>query len=54
VPCHRVVAANGSIGGFMGDTKGKSIQKKMFLLAQEDVNIVDNRVANFENRRFSF
>ena len=27
VPCHRVVSADGSIGGFRGKTKGKAIQE---------------------------
>lgn len=44
VPCHRVVAANGSIGGFMGDTKGEAIQKKIALLESEGVKIKKNKV----------
>lgn len=34
VPCHRVVAANG-IGGFMGETDGKPLQIKLWLLEHE-------------------
>lgn len=36
VPCHRVVGSNG-IGGFMGSTKGKAIEKKKKLLREEGV-----------------
>lgn len=37
VPCHRVVASNGSIGGFHGQTEGAMILKKMQLLREEGV-----------------
>ena len=36
IPCHRVVAANGGIGGFSG-----GIEVKRFLLALEGATIVD-------------
>lgn len=35
VPCHRVVAADGSIGGFHGQREGAMIEKKRRLLAEE-------------------
>lgn len=35
IPCHRVIASDGSIGGFFG--KSKLIQKKMDILATEGV-----------------
>lgn len=35
VPCHRVIAANGSIGGYFGHTTGKMIIRKRELLKQE-------------------
>jgi len=44
VPCHRVVSAKGSIGGFMGDTTGKSIDKKIALLRKEGVKIKKNKI----------
>jgi methylated-DNA-[protein]-cysteine S-methyltransferase len=44
VPCHRVVSADGSIGGFMGKVKGKAIQKKITLLKKEGVKIKENKV----------
>jgi methylated-DNA-[protein]-cysteine S-methyltransferase len=35
IPCHRVVAARGSLGGFMGVTEGDPIAIKRWLLAHE-------------------
>ena len=35
VPCHRVVAAGGSIGGYFGLRDGEMIEHKRRLLAQE-------------------
>lgn len=36
VPCHRVVAADGSIGGFGGHRDGEYIERKRHLLEQEN------------------
>ncbi len=36
VPCHRVISRTG-IGGFSGETKGASIDRKRWLLAHEGV-----------------
>lgn len=36
VPCHRVVAADGSIGGFGGHRDGEYIERKRRLLEQEN------------------
>lgn len=44
VPCHRVVKADGNIGGFSGKTKGKPIQKKIALLRKEGVEIEENKI----------
>jgi methylated-DNA-[protein]-cysteine S-methyltransferase len=52
VPCHRVVSANGSIGGFMGNTKGKSIQKKIALLESEGIQIREGKIKNFKPQVF--
>ncbi|PIN75503.1 methyltransferase [Candidatus Woesearchaeota archaeon CG10_big_fil_rev_8_21_14_0_10_37_12] len=41
VPCHRVVSSDGKIGGFMGKTKGKEIKRKIALLEEEGVFLVD-------------
>ncbi len=35
VPCHRVIASDGSIGGFHGQREGEMIDKKRQLLQDE-------------------
>ncbi|MBE6181485.1 MAG: GNAT family N-acetyltransferase [Rikenellaceae bacterium] len=37
VPCHRVVAADGSLGGYCGQRSGKMIERKKQLLEEEQV-----------------
>lgn len=37
VPCHRVVASDGSLGGFCGVREGKEIMRKRRLLESEGV-----------------
>jgi len=39
IPCHRVVAADGSLGGFMHSTGGDPIAVKRWLLAHEGVRV---------------
>lgn len=53
-PCHRVVASNGSLGGFMGKTQGTEIAQKISLLKSEGVNILNGKVQNFPTIFFSF
>jgi methylated-DNA-[protein]-cysteine S-methyltransferase len=53
-PCHRVVASNGSIGGFFGDTKGEPIQRKIALLKKEGVIVKNNKIVDFEKKRYQF
>ncbi|HLF54816.1 MAG TPA: MGMT family protein [Candidatus Nanoarchaeia archaeon] len=48
VPCHRVVASGGKIGGFMGKTAGKEIQKKIELLKKEGVETRNGNIIDFE------
>ena len=36
VPCHRVVAADGSLGGYMGERDGEQIEYKRRLLEVEN------------------
>ncbi|MBN2567334.1 MGMT family protein [Candidatus Woesearchaeota archaeon] len=48
VPCHRVVASDGSIGGWSG---GGS---KEAMLQKEGVLIRDGRVVDFERKRHAF
>ena len=38
VPCHRVVAADGSIGGYFGEREGEMIARKRKLLEKEQEN----------------
>ena len=35
VPCHRVVAADGSLGGYMGKRDGELLERKRRLLDEE-------------------
>ena len=35
VPCHRVVAANGSLGGYFGKRTGSEIEQKRQLIEEE-------------------
>jgi methylated-DNA-[protein]-cysteine S-methyltransferase len=39
IPCHRVVAADGSLGGFMHATGGDSLAIKRWLLAHEGARV---------------
>lgn len=39
VPCHRVVASDGTIGGFHGQRDGELIEKKKRLLREEQAQI---------------
>ncbi len=38
VPCHRVVAVDGSIGGYCGQRDGELIERKRRLLSQERIS----------------
>ncbi|KKT45977.1 MAG: hypothetical protein UX12_C0018G0011 [Candidatus Collierbacteria bacterium GW2011_GWC1_45_47] len=44
VPCHRVVASDLSLGGFMGKKEGRSIKRKIALLRAEGVEINGGKV----------
>ena len=48
VPCHRVVASDGSLGGFMGKRAGKCLTKKVALLKKEGVSIARGKIRDFE------
>lgn len=54
VPCHRVVASDGTIGGFMGQKNGEKIKKKIALLQREGVAVENNRIVNFAGLLFTF
>ena len=38
VPCHRVIASDGSPGGFHGERKGEMIMRKLKLLEEERIS----------------
>lgn len=47
VPCHRVIAAGGRLGGF-----GGSVQLKRELLRAEGIAVVGSRIREFAARRW--
>lgn len=51
VPCHRVVAGDGSIGGFAGQRAGTKITEKITLLREEGVRVRNGRVERFTDVR---
>lgn len=50
VPCHRVVASDGSIGGFSGkwNPKSKEVKRKISMLRKEGVIVKGNRIVDFD------
>lgn len=42
IPCHRVVASSGELGGYSG-----GLAKKVNLLAKEGVSVKNNKIVNF-------
>ena len=48
VPCHRVIAAGGRLGGF-----GGSVQLKRELLRAEGVPVAGSRIREFATRRWT-
>jgi methylated-DNA-[protein]-cysteine S-methyltransferase len=54
VPCHRVVAASGRLGGFQGKRSGGAIEKKIQMLKDEGVEIEGDKIRNFEKIIFRF
>jgi len=49
VACHRVVGADGKIGGF-----ASGCEHKIELLKMEEVEVVDGKVVDFEDKFFRF
>lgn len=49
VPCHRVVASSGKLGGYAHGTK-----KKIELLVKEGVGVRGGKIVDFEKRLFRF
>ena len=56
VPCHRVVASDGTIGGFQGskNPKSKEVKRKIGMLRKEGLEIRNKRIADFEKVLFRF
>lgn len=43
-PCYKVIRSDGRVGGFMGETQGAAIRKKISLLRKDHVSVTDGRV----------
>src|SRR5688572_21627088 len=54
VPCHRVVASDGKLGGFMGKKKGLTIEKKRKMLLEEGIEFAGEKVKDLEKILFKF
>ena len=56
VPCHRVIASDGSIGGFSGsiNPKSKEVKRKISMLRKENVKVENNKITDFEKRLYQF
>lgn len=49
VPCHRVIRADGSIGGY---SRGRRAKKKLF--KKEGIRFLGDKVVDFNERLFNF
>jgi methylated-DNA-[protein]-cysteine S-methyltransferase len=54
VPCHRVVASDGTLGGFQGKRSGPALLRKRKLLEAEGIHIHGKSVMDFEKKRHRF
>lgn len=52
VPCHRVVASDGGLGGFMGtkNPSGLALRKKAKLLSEEGVQVENGKIKDFDSK----
>ncbi len=53
VPCHRVIAADGTPGGFHGRREGPEIKAKLAMLSSEGVSFHNGRLAD-KQRYYQF
>ena len=51
IPCHRVVASDGSLGGYAGRMNSR---KKIALLRKEGIEVKNNKVVEFDKIVFKF
>ena len=51
VPCHRVVASDGTLGGYNGRLNSK---KKISLLKKEGVRFIDGKIDGFQKKLHKF
>ncbi|MBW2982034.1 MGMT family protein [Candidatus Woesearchaeota archaeon] len=49
IPCHRVVASDGSLGGY-----SRGLKKKIVLLKKEGIKVKKNKIIDFEKKLFTF
>lgn len=49
VPCHRVVASDGTLGGYAGGLK-----KKMWLLKREGIAVSNGKIVDFDQKKWRF
>ena len=49
VPCHRVVSADGSLGGY-----AHGAEKKIWMLKQEGIKVKNGKIENFKKILYTF
>ncbi len=56
VPCHRVIASDGSVGGFSGtnNPKSKEIRRKIRMLRREGIEFKEKNKLNLAKFLFNF
>lgn len=54
VPCHRVIASDGTLGGFFGERDGHAVERKAAMLRAEGITITDEKVDDLGRRRHAF